>query len=400
MIHKELRDDVGYCVIPVDGLRQVFAVARPAARGDIAEQTVEALEAVHRIFKEHGCTEPVMQTIFLKNGEDLPACRRIVEEYFGAKMPATVLIEQPPCDGRLVAVESYGIKSSGICENGGVKYIDGRTVVVRQDGCQTAFLADFQDKTPGMIFGQSLHAFQAAGERLNDLGMHFDDVVRTWIYLGDITGMDGSACRYFELNRARTEFYRDRRFGANMALPPRNGRMFPASTGIGTGGRAMTLGCIAVRSERPDVFWAALENPRQTASCDYGRSYGPDSPKFARAMALVIGESVTTYISGTASITASETQHLDDAEWQTHQTLDNIEALISEKNFASHGLSGRGATLSDLATVRVYVKRTADYSAIETICRKRLGATPMICVLGDICRPELLVEIEGVAFRG
>ena len=177
-------------------------------------------------------------------------------------------------------------------------------------------------------------AFRAAGERLGAAGLRFDDVIRTWLYLGDITGPEGKTHRYYELNRARTEFYRDRKFGAGMvhALQS-NGRVFPASTGIGTGGerRGDQLHRAADRPARRRLV--PLENPQQTSSCDYGRSYGTESPKFARAMAVVAGEFVTTLISGTASITASETRHPDDVERQTQQSLDNIEALIGPENF-------------------------------------------------------------------
>ena len=174
--------------------------------------------------------------------------------------------------------------------------------------------------------------------------------------------------------------------------------MFPASTGIGTAGGEVAIGCIALQTGRSDVSLVPLENPHQTSSCDYGQSYGPESPKFARAMAVVADDFATTFISGTASITASETRHLDSVERQTQQTLDNIAALIAADNFQRHGLSGLGATLGDLALARVYLRRQEDYAAVKAICRSRLGKLPVIYVVGDVCRPELLVEIEGIAF--
>jgi enamine deaminase RidA (YjgF/YER057c/UK114 family) len=94
----------------------------------------------------------------------------------------------------------------------------------------------------------------------------------------------------------------------------------------------------------------------------------------------------------------SEVCHLNDIASQTEQTLDNIAALIAPENFAHHGQSGAGATLRDLAKVRVYVKRAADYAACRAVCERRLGNIPAVYVVADVCRPELLVEIEGVAF--
>ena len=133
-----------------------------------------------------------------------------------------------------------------------------------------------------------------------------------------------------------------------------------------------------------------LENPRQTSAYDYSARYSPESPQFSRAMALSCGTYATIFISGTASITDSETRHVGDAAAQTDETLDNIAALISEQNLCRHGLPGLGTSLDSLALVRVYIKRQADYAATRAVCQKRLGEVPTIYALADVCRPELL----------
>jgi enamine deaminase RidA (YjgF/YER057c/UK114 family) len=104
------------------------------------------------------------------------------------------------------------------------------------------------------------------------------------------------------------------------------------------------------------------------------------------------------FVSGTASITDAESRHIDDVAAQTHQTLDNIAALISEENFRNHGAPGLGATLDDLALVRVYIKRQEDFEKTRAACEARFGERPTIYAVADVCRPELLVEIEGVAY--
>jgi enamine deaminase RidA (YjgF/YER057c/UK114 family) len=150
-------------------------------------------------------------------------------------------------------------------------------------------------------------------------------------------------------------------------------------------------------TDREDVRAVALENPRQTAAFDYASSYSPSSPKFSRALTVAAGADGLTFISGTASITESETQHVGDPAAQTVETLDNIEALIAEPNLARHGLPGLGGSLADLACARVYVKHREHFAAICEVCRQRLGSTPVVYTLGDVCRPDLLVEIEGIA---
>jgi enamine deaminase RidA (YjgF/YER057c/UK114 family) len=94
----------------------------------------------------------------------------------------------------------------------------------------------------------------------------------------------------------------------------------------------------------------------------------------------------------------SETVYPGDVAKQTEQTLDNIENLISAANFARLGWADAGAMLSDLAKVRVYVKRAEDYEKCREVCERRLGRIPAVYAEASVCRPDLLVEIEGVAF--
>ncbi len=230
------------------------------------------------------------------------------------------------------------------------------------------------------------------------VNVRFDQVIRTWFYLGGIVDDDGPVQRYKELNRARTDFFAT--FISSTAAPPpaQPGRVYPASTGIGTTGRGIVLSAIALVSDRNDIRAVPLENPRQTAAYDYAAAYSPQSPKFSRAMVLSCGTYTTIFISGTASITHSQTRHTGDAGKQTEETLDNIAALIAEENLARHGLPGLGTSLASLGFARVYIKRPEDYTAVRAICEKRLGMLPTIYAIADVCRPELLVEIEGVAF--
>jgi enamine deaminase RidA (YjgF/YER057c/UK114 family) len=158
------------------------------------------------------------------------------------------------------------------------------------------------------------------------------------------------------------------------------------------------MSAIALATDRDDILAVPLENPRQVSAHDYPDHYSPKSPKFARAMALSCGTYATIFISGTASITDSETRHVGQAAAQTEETLDNIQALISEENLCGHGLPGLGTALESLGLVRVYIKRQEDYAKVRAVCEKRLGELPTIYAMADVCRPELLVEIEGIAF--
>lgn len=398
MIRKEFHEGIGYSVVEGDGLRQFFAAAEPCCGSTFAEQADEVLGTLRTfIHKEGADGSVVMQTVFLDNPANEAACRRMMREYYEKYLPATSYVIQPPCEGAKLSIEAWGISSGKDKIN--IERAGEEMVLAKRQGMTWAYFADFQgDTAKDSVYCRSVSAFHSACVRLGDAGMRFDEVIRTWLYLGNITGEEKHTTRYLELNRGRTDFYRDRKFFTGLLPQEWKNPVFPASTGIGMKSSEMSLGGIALKTDRPDVVLLPLENPKQTAAYDYAHQYGPDSPKFSRAMAMVSGELVTTFISGTASITASDSRHADNFERQTQQTLDNIEVLIASDNFDRHGFAGMGVTLNDLALARVYIKRPEDYRQARAICQQRLGKLPTIYVVSDICRPELLVEIEAIAF--
>ncbi len=71
--------------------------------------------------------------------------------------------------------------------------------------------------------------------------------------------------------------------------------------------------------------------------------------------------------------------------------------MIGEENLARHGLPGRGTTLAGIGLARVYIKRKDDYERVRAVCERRLGELPTVYAVADIYRPDLLVEIEGLA---
>ncbi len=398
MIRKELREGLAYSVVELDGVRQVFAAVLPCCGETFVEQTEDVLHALSTIFHKEGVAGSiVMQSVFLDNIDNQAACQRMMREFYGKDLPATAYIPQPPCEGNHLSIEAWGIGGNEHEVN--IERLGEELVLAHHQGITWAYLANVQPESSAeSVYDRSLSAFQSAGVRLHDAGLRFDEVVRTWLYLGNITAAEGQTSRYLELNRARTDYYRNRNFGDGRVPREWNKPVFPASTGIGARGIEVALGCIALKAERPGAVLIPLENPGQTAAYDYAHQHGTKSPKFARAMAVVTGESVATFISGTASITASDTRYADNFQRQTQQTLDNIEVLISPDNFRQHGFPGMGATLGDLALARVYLKRPEDYGHARAICQKRWGKLPAIFVVGDICREELLVEIEAIAF--
>lgn len=390
-----------HTVIGYDGLKRLALMVTPEAdgSGEFRDQCWEVVSTLRAILRQQN--EPMavtMQTVFLRDAADEVVARQIFAAFFGERMPLTLFVVQPPCDGRALAIEAWAIS----LRTTAVSFLGPQLVKIEHDGVVWWYAAAGSlGACNGTAYEQSAEVFADLDRVLRGAGAVFEDVVRVWLYQGGITEMDDATQteRYRELNRARTDFFSGVAFAERAAASGRGGHsIYPASTGIGTLGRGLMAGCMAMRTKREDVRLLALENPLQTAAFDYPKSYSDKSPKFARAMALRMGNHVTTWVSGTASIVNAETVHPGDVRRQTEQTLENIERLISAANFERSGWPDAGATLEDLAKVRVYVKRREDYAVCRSVCEKRLGRIPAIYAVADVCRSDLLVEIEGVAF--
>lgn len=400
MIRTESSEGIGYSVVELNDVRHVFASAVPRTGSSLQEQAWDALRTIKDVNQEEGTRGSIVeQAVFMKDIGELEACRKIIHDFYGPELPATTFIPQPPCDGKLLAIEALGVGRDR--EGVEIQRLCERLVVVKHSGVSWVHCAQIVPETTATgVYDRSLSAFGKMRQMIESVGMRFEQVIRTWLYLGDIVGAEGNTQRYKELNRARTDFFRDIRFSpvpTPSSFDPKLS-IYPASTGIGANSRDVVMSCIALATERDDIIGTPLENPLQTSAFDYSVKYGPKSPKFARAMALSCGPFVTIFISGTASITRSETRFVGDVAGQTRQTLDNIEALISEDNLRAHGMPGLGSTLGRLALVRVYIKHQEDYAKARAVCEERLGELPTIYAVADVCRPDLLVEIEGIAF--
>lgn len=397
MIRKVCSDGVGYSVVDLTDVRHVFAAAVPRVSGDLSTQTWDALKTIESVMKEESTRGSIVhQVVFLADYSKVEECRRIMREFYGPEFPATTYVPQKPCHGALVSIEALGVgRQRGEVA---IERKSEQLVIASHNGISWIHCAHVTpDPRIEDVYHQALDAFQKMHDLLSAQGVAFEHVIRTWLYLGGIVEGEGDHQRYKQLNRARADFYQNIQFLRDY-LPAERGAVYPASTGIGADGHDLIMSCIAMETKRRDIVAMPLENPRQTPAFGYGCEYGPKSPKFSRAMALSCGSYATIFISGTASITNSETRHIGDVERQTEETLDNIAALISEENLTRHNLPRLGTTLDQLALVRVYIKNPEDYPKVRAICDRRIGEAPTIYAVADVCRPELLVEIEGVAF--
>jgi enamine deaminase RidA (YjgF/YER057c/UK114 family) len=378
----------------VDGpeARELFFLCQPPAEAAEVGQQAEAIyRAILDVLEAEGGSfaSVVCETLFLRSLradlEPIRAARRrvIAAGDEPSHRPATTEIEQPPLNERAglevsvqavlpvlpsrppLRVDSFEARSACGCAECARSH--GLRIHV---GEETRFHAGCLYGLGEDVYQQTLATFAVAEDLLQQAGMEFRDVVRTWIHLRDIDR------DYADLNRARRAFFEAR--GIDPA---------PASTGIGGGpvpdGHDLCLGVYAVRLQgaRPPVRTLMTAPTLNEATL-----YGSD---FARGMRMVETNKVALHVSGTASIDeAGRTAHPEDFESQADRMLVNIAAL----------LEGQGATFRDVVSAVTYLKRPADAGRLrEKLHEAGFEGFPNALVAASICRPELLCETEALA---
>ncbi len=209
----------------------------------------------------------------------------------------------------------------------------------------------------------------------------YPNLLRIWNYIQDINEDQNDLERYrlFCLGR----------HNAFVELDPEFERTLPAASTAGTREAGMTVYFVA--SREPGT---PFENPQQVSAYCYPPRYGPRSPSFSRAMVKHWGTQSHLFLAGTASIIGHGTQHAGDVQKQLAETLRNIQALLK------HTAESEGADFQTGAVesfFKVYIRRAEDFPLVQKMLLQELGETALILYLqGDICRSDLLVEVEGI----
>jgi enamine deaminase RidA (YjgF/YER057c/UK114 family) len=203
---------------------------------------------------------------------------------------------------------------------------------------------------------------------------------RVWNYLAAINLETDGLERYRQFNIGRQDAF--------LACHRRATGNVPAACAIGLAGSPLSIAFMA--GTTPAV---PLENPRQVSAYDYPADYGPRSPTFSRGALVYPAGQEVLFISGTASIVGHETVWPGDVVRQCREAMANVATVVGEAN----GQCRSGEySLAGLA-YRVYVRHAADFPAIRAALAPLVGAAQVVYVQADICRQDLLLEIEALA---
>jgi enamine deaminase RidA (YjgF/YER057c/UK114 family) len=349
---KSARESASYARVPRSGFTERAILIPPEACS---------------LLREPGATEEVLgksrATTSVFFGRRYVSGRAMAAEGF----PLTHVTEKEEDDGRPHAGAYLHVVEDVIVRT--IEF-DGRIVgtYFEDDEAVYCYLSDIRtDDITLSRAAQTARLFEIMEESLAKASMDFHNVVRTWYFIDHLLDW------YTEFNAVRGEF-----FTARGVFD----RLVPASTGIGGGnphGAALVAEAFAVKPKGDKVKVRAVPSPLQCPALAYGSS-------FSRAVEVATVDHRRLLVSGTASIAPEgHTVHVGDCAAQVDLTMRVVAAILESCNMPW------GSVTRSVA----YFKHRADLHLLETYCAAHgIQGLPVIAVHNDVCRDDLLFEIE------
>jgi len=354
------------------GATEIYISSAPGEPAPLQSQARAVFSEIRQALDSrnaHILQERVFGTV-----EGLEAARQARSNAYGRTddgVPASFLAAGKGAAGPIAGVQIHAVAGHD------------RPEVVRADGKPCGRIFRASDRTcltlssisaakAGPPTEQARAMMEKAESILKQYGADFLCVPRTWMWLGDILSW------YDDFNRVRNEFFRQRGL-----IGEGTRQSMPASTGIGLypfDGSKCAMDLTAVLQPTDSTRYLQAVG-RQQCALEYGSA-------FSRASLAVTPAGQTIFVSGTASIDASgATTNIGDASGQIHTTIENVRAVLADMQAGDE----------DIVQAVIYCKTTE----VERIFLglKDTVAWPCVTVICDICRPDLLFEIEATAIR-
>ena len=312
--------------------------------------------------------------------QNLAIIDKVAGDVFGKQSPLTSYIAQKTAnDG--VTIEATYITDKDVTIEHHRNYR-----LINCNGCTELITGGIiPSNAEGSTFEQSMNIFEGIGKMLSTNGFKPSNIYRQWNYIPGITVMNDGSQNYQEFNDARSIFY-----GSDSWT---NG--YPAATGIGTNAGGVVVEVCAIKGEK--CTNKPIDNPLQIAAHNYSQQVldgkvieqlsKKTTPKFERARLL----GNTVLISGTAAIKGECSNYSTNAVEQAAETMEIMDRLTSKENIPAENNG------SQYNLLRVYVKRENDIPAVSRYMQQNYPDAQKHYLVADVCRPELLIEIEGTA---
>lgn len=217
---------------------------------------------------------------------------------------------------------------------------------------------------------QAREVFEQIDKLLQQAGMSYDNVVRTWFYLDDILNW------YEEFNTIRYDFQREK--GLSEPLP--------ASTAVGGAnpdGSAIVAGALAFQPKDSGAKIQAIDSPLQGPATD-------DDSSFSRALLLKTTDYKKLWVSGTAAIDQQgRTIYEHDLSGQLNRIVQTVQSILEAQDMEWFNVTQATA----------YFKNAADVGIIRESQFKRVFQfMPLVVSSNTLCRDDLTFELELEAY--
>lgn len=385
---QHLSPEVGRCFYGPEAAELHLLIHPEDPGADLITQVQGAYKKLNEALRleEQVLKHVVRETIYFRDierdlGSFVSARKSILGKLGALKdyQPASSFVGQPPLENgallgiiatavspyRPFGIDTWNYPLPSACSCDACENVNIRVLLM---GDQKHIFAGNVVGSPGNAYDEAYSLFRSTNELLQSEQTDCMSLVRTWIYLRDMEQ------DYAEFNRARRDFFRE----VGITTPP-------ASTGISgmpfVPEHRFSLGFHAIKSHRLMQI-----EPMTTPTLIEAPEYGSD---FSRGMKIVDANKITLYVSGTASVDENgNTAHTGDLESQAKRMLLNVSTLLEKQ----------GASWRDVVSASTYLKHSEHVVPLLRIYRKQgIEGFPHALLKADICRPELLCEMEVTA---
>jgi len=382
-------------------IKPSYKIIIPEVTGDFIVQWNSCLQQLLDL-KANTSLKPIRINVFVKSLNQADYLNQqihidaTITKTFGKECPPFGVVMQEPEDPYIVIAEVGFVDQHSANVTYG-SFHDRYYCIVDAENYKEYWTIGAQSVHPDFnILASSNASFSYLYDLYDHLGLSFNNIVRQWNYVGELLSkenIDGRLRQHYQMfNETRSQFYKKYR----------DRKDFPAATGIGMLYLGVCIDSFSITGD-DNLKIVPISNPCQSESYKYGQKVlvgAPDCalpqnqpPQFERAKLIVLKDAARLIISGTASIIGEDTVGIGDVEEQTRITIKNIQILSAPETLKTQCPE---ITLipETYSYVRVYVKFKEDISKVKKICIEAFGDVPTTYVVADICRDNLLVEIE------
>jgi enamine deaminase RidA (YjgF/YER057c/UK114 family) len=352
----------------------------------INAETIPASKSAENIYRAltavlDSCDMRILHERIFGNLEFFEEFAGIRRRYFGFGEGPFSYIQGQPCSGKgLAGIQIHAVKPASPNDHW----------VIRQNNLPCGYGWKRGDATyiclagiVGLEGGAGRRQEQASWmfEKINQIlaaqNIGFGNVARMWIFLEDILQW------YDAFNAIRTERFKAFGLIAPSVVESEMDRLcLPASTGIGARNPVAASCLIDLLAVSGDIQVSILPGKQQRSPFRYGSA-------FSRGVSIREKDCDQIFVSGTAAIDEKgRSLHPRNLEAQIRKTIGTIESLIAE----------RGAGLEDIRSATIFLKKPEFLAVYKSVADELgLARMPAVCVVADICRDELLFEMDALA---